>query len=103
MALPAGESTATLLINGEETSLSDTVTLDAAGDVYFRLQNGELKDSVNETIVHTAAWVGTLDGFSYLKDASDPESAYTIEAGIRRMKMRSLIISEAVYMSAHFI
>ncbi len=78
VALPAGESTATLLINGEETSLSDTVTLDAAGDVYFRLQNGELKDSVNETIVHTAAWVGTLDGFSYLKDASDPESAYTI-------------------------
>ena len=78
VALPAGESTATLLINGEETSLSDTVTLDAAGDVYFRLQNGELKDSVNETIVHTAAWVGTIDGFSYLKDASDPESAYTI-------------------------
>ena len=28
VALPAGESTATLLINGEETSLSDTVTLD---------------------------------------------------------------------------
>ena len=80
VALPAGESTATLLINGEETSLSDTVTLDAAGDVYFRLQNGELKDSVNETIVHTAAWVGTLDGFSYLKDASDPESAYTIRS-----------------------
>ena len=81
VALPAGESTATLLINGEETSLSDTVTLDAAGDVYFRLQNGELKDSVNETIVHTAAWFGTLDGFSYLKDASDPESAYTIGSG----------------------
>ena len=78
VALPAGESTATLLINGEETSLSDTVTLDAAGDVYFRLQNGELKDSVNETIVHTAAWVGTIGDFSYLKDASDPESAYTI-------------------------
>ena len=79
VALPAGESTATLLINGEETSLSDTVTLDAAGDVYFRLQNGELKDSVNETIVHTAAWVGAIDGFSYLKDASDPESAYNIK------------------------
>ena len=78
VALPAGESTATLLVNGEETSLSDTVTLDDEGDVYFRLQNGELMDSVNKEIVHTAAWTGAIDGLSYLEDESDPESAYTI-------------------------
>ena len=53
----SGSTKAELLINGEKTELSDSFDAGESQDVYIRLQNGELKDSVDDGIVHTAALI----------------------------------------------
>lgn len=67
----SGEETVKLLVNGEETSLTDNFTTNG-GDVYVRLKNGILTDSVNnqdgKKLLHTAAFTGNFEGLEFLDD-----------------------------------
>lgn len=73
--LAAGTYEAKALVNGEEYGSADSVTLTEETTVYFRLQDGALKDSVNNGIVHTAALVGNFSGLSFKDESGE---AYTI-------------------------
>lgn len=64
----SGSTKAELLINGEKTELSDSFDAGESQDVYIRLQNGELKDSVDDGIVHTAALTGNFYGLEFLDE-----------------------------------
>ena len=75
VALDAGTHEVEMLVNGAETGLEKTVTLDSPATVYFRYQGGELKDSVSEGIVHTAAFTGNFWGLGFVDDAGE---AYSI-------------------------
>lgn len=67
----SGEETVKLLVNGEETSLADNFTTNG-GDVYVRLKDGILTDSVNnqdgKKLLHTAAFTGNFEGLEFLDD-----------------------------------
>lgn len=67
----SGEETVKLLVNGEETSLTDNFTTNG-GDVYVRLKDGLLTDSVNnqdgKKLLHTAAFTGNFEGLEFLDD-----------------------------------
>lgn len=67
----SGEETVKLLVNGEETSLTDNFTTNG-GDVYVRLKDGILTDSVNnqdgKKLLHTAAFTGNFAGLEFLDD-----------------------------------
>ena len=67
----SGEETVKLLVNGEETSLTDNFTTNG-GDVYVRLKDGILTDSVNnqdgKKLLHTAAFTGNFEGLEFLDD-----------------------------------
>lgn len=67
----SGEETIKLLVNGEETSLTDNFTTNG-GDVYVRLKDGILTDSVNnqngKKLLHTAAFTGNFAGLEFLDD-----------------------------------
>lgn len=67
----SGEETVKLLVNGEETSLTDNFTTNG-GDVYVRLKDGILTDSFNnqdgKKLLHTAAFTGNFDGLEFLDD-----------------------------------
>ena len=45
VTVPEGTTDVSLLVNGEKTDVKDSVKADGEQDVYFRLQDGELKDS----------------------------------------------------------
>ena len=67
----SGEETVKLLVNGEETSLTDNFTTNG-GDVYVRLKDGLLTDSFNnqdgKKLLHTAAFTGNFEGLEFLDD-----------------------------------
>ena len=67
----SGEENVKLLVNGEETSLTDNFTTNG-GDVYVRLKDGLLTDSVNnqdgKKLLHTAAFTGDFEGLEFLDD-----------------------------------
>ena len=66
-----GTTDVSLLVNGEKTDVKDSVKADGEQDVYFRLQDGELKDSVNNGIVHTAALTGNFSGLEFVDENND--------------------------------
>ena len=72
----SGSTTAKLLVNGKETDLTETFDAGDSQDVYIRLQDGELKDSVDDGIVHTAAWTGDFEnkGFDFIDDEGNSYS-----------------------------
>lgn len=77
--LTAGAYEAKLLVNGEVVGDADAVTVSADQTVYFRYQDGTLKDSINAgDLVHSAALVGNFNGIEFLSDAADATSRYDI-------------------------
>lgn len=69
--LEAGTYTADILINGEKKCSSKEVKLEEKKTVYFRTNGNEVKDSVNDGLIHTAAFVGGFAGVSFEKPISD--------------------------------
>ena len=71
--LNSGSHTVQLYVNGETSGSEKTVAVtEDDTDVYFRLQNGELKNSVNSKMIHTAAFTGSLSGIKFV-DANGEE------------------------------
>ena len=71
--LNSGSHTVQLYVNGETSGSEKTVAVtEDDTDVYFRLQNGELKNSVNSKMIHTAAFTGSLGSIKFV-DASGNE------------------------------
>lgn len=62
----SGSTTAKLVVNGEETDLTETFDAGDSQEVYVRLQDGDLKDSVDDHIVHTAAFTGDFYGLEFV-------------------------------------
>ena len=69
--LTAGTYDAEVLVNGVASGQKSSVTVDADQKVYFRLQDGTLKDSVNDGIVHTAALTGNFMGLEFVDEAGE--------------------------------
>lgn len=62
VTVPEGTTDVSLLVNGEKMDVKDQVEAEEGQDVYFRLQDGELKDSVNNAkTFHTAALAGNFN------------------------------------------
>ena len=68
--LSSGTYAPTVLVNGEEHCVGNEVTVSADTTVYFRLKDGELLDSVNNKIVHTAAFTGNFNGLEFVDESS---------------------------------
>lgn len=67
VTLPEGSHEAKLLLNGTEVGKTDSVTVGTDTEVYFRLKDGELVDSVNQDyVVHSAAIVGNFWGIQFV-------------------------------------
>ncbi|MGN0350089.1 MAG: alpha-amylase family glycosyl hydrolase [Roseburia sp.] len=76
VALPAGSHEAKLLVNGTETAKTDSVSVENDTEVYFRLKDGELVDSVNQDyVVHSVALVGNFWGIQFV---DENQEAYNI-------------------------
>ncbi len=72
-SMSAGATNVELLVNGEKVAEKE-ISVEAEQDVVIRLQEGQLKTSVTDDFLHTAAWVGSISALSYVEN----ESAYTI-------------------------
>lgn len=75
--LDAGTYTAKILVNGEEKYTTKEVKLAEKGTVYFRADDKEVKDSVNDALIHTAAFTGDFTGVNFEKAIAnwDPADA----------------------------
>ena len=71
--VPAGSYEVKLLVNGTETGETDSITVEEEKIVYFRLKDGSLTDSVNQTgMIHTASLVGNFGGIQFVDDEQNP-------------------------------
>ena len=70
VSLAAGTYDAGLKINGVDCG-TKSVTVSKDGTVYFRVQEGQLKDSESEKIVHTAAFTGNFYGLEFVDDGGE--------------------------------
>ena len=61
----AGDTTAKLLVNGEEQA-EETVSMKEAGKAYLRLADGKFFDSEDEGFVKSAALVGNFNGIEFV-------------------------------------
>lgn len=73
--LDAGTYTAKILMNGKEKYTSKEVKLTEKKTVYFRADEKEVKDSVNDGLIHTAAFTGGFAGVSFEKPIADWDPA----------------------------
>lgn len=65
--LTAGEHTLSLLRNGEDCGITDTVEAAEDGEVYVRYQDGQLYNSAEDAgVFHTAALVGNFYGLEFV-------------------------------------
>lgn len=72
VSLPAGNYDAVLLLNGESVGETDSVSITEESNVYFRLKDGQVTDSVNDgSLVHTAALVGNFSGIQFVDEAGE--------------------------------
>ena len=69
--LSAGTYAPVVLVNGEEYCTGDSVTVTEDTTVYFRLKDGALLDSVNDSIVHAAAFTGNFYGLEFVNEDGD--------------------------------
>lgn len=81
-ALEAGDTEATLLINGAEAGKA-TVSLKEAKDVYFRIANGKFENSINWDVT-SAALVGNFKGIEFVN--TDDRTDVTLTEGLEEDK-----------------
>lgn len=67
-----------LLVNGNVKLEKSDVKVSASDKVYFRLQNGELKTSLEDGVLHTAAVTGDMAGIQFLTSQSEDATTYEL-------------------------
>lgn len=69
VAIPAGEHTLQVTINGQAVGEARTVTLEAKEDISVRYHAGEIYDSItNQDKFHTAALTGNFQGIEFVDE-----------------------------------
>ena len=70
--LNSGSHKVQLYVNGKASGSEQTVSVTANNtDVYFRLQNGTLKNSVKDKLIHTAAFTGSLGSVKFVNGTTE--------------------------------
>ncbi len=79
--LKKGKHIANLYVNGNEVKNGVEVSVDKDVEkVFFRLENGELKLSNKDEIIHKESIVGNFNGIEFLKEKGNNNTRYDIDA-----------------------